>query len=560
MDTVALYHQTETGSTSHHTPSWWVKQITRLRFNGKMGLLLILVLLCTLLGNLYSAFSTRDAIRESIDNGLINQVTGVQQLLQQQLTKAPGEFLHTSRELLTGLRWGEQGSGYFFLADRQGRLVIYPPKAAKEGNFLDPVQVIETNEEVSQTFARIGRGDEATLIHYPYIKPGSTTKTLKAAYVAPIGDYLLISGVYMDAADTAFYQYLINSSLVLIATLLVMVLVIAIISRAINSQVRQSLNELRLIANRNLSHTIYGLGRDEFADINRELEHTRRNLCELLSGQRDTSVTLSAASAQINHGMQQVGTAVQDQRERLDDLAAAMEEMSATIRDVALNAQQSAQDSNETDRMVHRGVTQLAHCIDSIRQLFTNLGTSSDSVSQVESEVSAISSVVSTISSISEQTNLLALNAAIEAARAGEQGRGFAVVADEVRVLSRRTQASTTEIQSTIDTLQRTTQQAVALMEKSQDLAKLSVQDAEAASHALNEITRAVSLISDMSIQIATAAEEQTKVTEEITSNVTAIKEVGDELAKGADGRKQSAQNLQTQASSLNEKVARFIL
>ena len=129
----------------------------------------------------------------------------------------------------------------------------------------------------------------------------------------------------MDAADRAFEQYLVRSSLVLLGTLVVMVLVIGIISRAINSQVKQSLTELRLIANRDLSRTIYGLGRDEFADINRELEHTRRNLGELLAGQRDTSVTLSAASSQMNHGMQQVGSAVQDQRERLDSLATAME-------------------------------------------------------------------------------------------------------------------------------------------------------------------------------------------------------------------------------------------
>ena len=127
-------------------------------------------------------------------------------------------------------------------------------------------------------------------------------------------------------------------------------------------------------------------------------------------------------------------------------------------------------------------------------------------------------------------------------------------------MLSKRTQSSTTEIQSTIDTLQRTTQQAVALMEKSQSLASHSVEDAVAASRALDEITRAVSLISDMSTQIATAAEEQTKVTEEITANVTAIKEVGDELAEGAHNEQQESRRLQEQAADLNEKVARFIL
>ena len=103
-------------------------------------------------------------------------MTGVHQLLQQELQQAPEQFLQKTRPLLSSLRWGEQGSGYFFLADRQGRLLIYPPKATKEGGFLDPAQVSETGEEVSQAFARIGRGDEPTLIHYPYTKPGSTKK------------------------------------------------------------------------------------------------------------------------------------------------------------------------------------------------------------------------------------------------------------------------------------------------------------------------------------------------------------------------------------------------
>ena len=135
-----------------------------------------------------------------------------------------------------------------------------------------------------------------------------------------------------------------------------------------------------------------------------------------------------------------------------------------------------------------------------------------------------------------------------------------AVVADEVRVLSQRTAASTTEIQSTIETLQRTTQKAVNMMEKSSDMAAHSVQDALDASSALEEITRAVSSISDMANQIATAAEEQSHVTSEITTNVTAIKDVADEVASGAIQAEDDAHKLQRQADDLNSKVAHFIL
>lgn len=525
-----------------------------------MGCLLLLVVLCTLLGNLYSAFDTRDAIRASIDDGLINQVEGVHQLLQQELQQAPADFLKTSRKILAGLRWGEQGSGYFFLTDRQGRLLIYPPKAAKEGKFLDPVQVVETGEEVSQAFSRIGHGDEATLIHYPYLKPGSTEKTLKAVYVAPIGDYLLMSGVYLDAADRAFNNYLINSSVVLLSTLLVMMLVIGIISRAINSQVRQSLNELQLIANRDLSRTIHGLGRDEFADINRELEHTRRNLSELLSGQRDTSVTLSAAATQINNGMRQVGTAVQDQRERLDSLATAMEEMSTTIRDVASNAQRSAGDNNATDQMVRRGVEQLGHCITLIHKLFTTLNSNSDSVSHVEHEVDAISSVVNTISSISEQTNLLALNAAIEAARAGDHGRGFAVVADEVRQLARRTQQATHEIDEMISRLQKGTQHAVQQMQLSVTDAQSAVQDAESANQEFVAISVQIGQQAQLSDLIAAAAEQQSTVATQVTDSLVVIRDAVEETEQVVRELGQASDSLQNEAQTLEKMVRSYRL
>ena len=249
-----------------------------------------------------------------------------------------------------------------------------------------------------------------------------------------------------------------------------------------------------------------------------------------------------------------------NQQQEIAMVATAVTEMASATAEIAHNAENTAAAAQQSSVSSTDGLNLVNQTRGSITSLANEVGEATEVIHELSRHANDISSVLSTIQSIAEQTNLLALNAAIEAARAGEQGRGFAVVADEVRVLSKRTQASTTEIQSTIDTLQRTTQQAVALMEKSQGLAAHSVADAEAASRALDEITRAVSLISDMSTQIATAAEEQTKVTEEITANVTAIKEVGDELATGAHNEQQESRRLQEQAADLNDKVARFIL
>ena len=181
-------------------------------------------------------------------------------------------------------------------------------------------------------------------------------------------------------------------------------------------------------------------------------------------------------------------------------------------------------------------------------------------ISELSLHAQAISSILTTIQEIAEQTNLLALNAAIEAARAGEQGRGFAVVADEVRVLSHRTQNSTAEIYTTIETLQNTTKKAVSLMDSSKSLANNSVHDVNAAAQALEEITQAVNEISDMAGQIAVAAEEQTQVTNEITRNTVAIKDVTDEITASATTHLSQAKVLKDRATDLNEKVATFIL
>jgi methyl-accepting chemotaxis protein len=235
-------------------------------------------------------------------------------------------------------------------------------------------------------------------------------------------------------------------------------------------------------------------------------------------------------------------------------------EMASATQEIANNAEQTAARAIESANSSESGKKLVEKTRESISSLANGVSEATEVIAQLDHHAQEINGILSTIKGIAEQTNLLALNAAIEAARAGEQGRGFAVVADEVRVLSQRTAASTTEIQSTIETLQKTTKVAVNIMALSRDMASHSVQDAMDASHALEEITAAVSSISDMANQIATAAEEQTQVTGEITTNVTAIKDVADEIADGALQSQDDARKLRGLADDLNGKVSNFIL
>ena len=251
---------------------------------------------------------------------------------------------------------------------------------------------------------------------------------------------------------------------------------------------------------------------------------------------------------------------LQAQQQEVTMVATAVTEMACATQEIAGNAESTATAAQQSSNSSQQGQRLVNNTRQSINLLANEVTQATDVIGELSRHANAISSVLSTIQGIAEQTNLLALNAAIEAARAGEQGRGFAVVADEVRVLSRRTQDSALEIHQTIETLQQTASSAVTLMESSQTLAGNSVKDAIEAAEAIEQITQAVALISDMASQIATAAEEQTQVTSEITQNTVAIKDVTDGITQVAQVSVQKAQELKVQAQSLNDLVATFIL
>ncbi|MCG3728635.1 methyl-accepting chemotaxis protein [Vibrio cincinnatiensis] len=248
------------------------------------------------------------------------------------------------------------------------------------------------------------------------------------------------------------------------------------------------------------------------------------------------------------------------QQDEINMVATAVNEMAAATQEIAGNSENTAQFSSEAVTASAHGTALVQQTQQSIQSLETEVHTATGVIQELEENGNQISTILSTIQEIADQTNLLALNAAIEAARAGEQGRGFAVVADEVRVLSQRTHASTQEIQTMIETLQSSTSRAVSIMDGSRKWVDTSVNDSNSAAASLVQIQKTVESISDMAVQIASAAEEQSSVTSEITRSMEGIRDVSQDFAQEAQEAAAQAAELSNLSVELQNEINQFKL
>jgi methyl-accepting chemotaxis protein len=401
------------------------------------------------------------------------------------------------------------------------------------------------------------------LLHAETITVSGDT-VFNAATKAISGSYKLYDALVPEL-DMLFTQRIQASQTTLIVTISAIVATLVLLAYlftgfyfAVRHSIAQISDVTDKLADGDLTVRVNLSARDEMSMIAQRFNSMAEKFNALIQQIISASTQLATASEEVSSVATESASNVEQQRHETDQVATAINEMTATVLEVASNATSAAGAATNADNEAKGGKSVVESTSRVISQLASEIENAANVIKELEQNSETIGGVLDVIKGIAEQTNLLALNAAIEAARAGEQGRGFAVVADEVRTLASRTQESASEIETMIEKLQSGSHNAVEVMEKSREQAQAGVEQANEAGESLEAITRAVATINEMNTQIASAAEEQSAVAEEINKNITSISQISEQTANGSEQTTSSANELARLASALQDLVGQF--
>ncbi|TDV66101.1 methyl-accepting chemotaxis protein [Pseudomonas sp. LP_7_YM] len=378
-----------------------------------------------------------------------------------------------------------------------------------------------------------------------------------------LGQQLLDSSDQLTASqnskrDADSRQAQLMLSLATLLALFLGVLAALTITRQITLPLKQTLAAVDRVASGDLTHDLHVDRRDELGQLQGGIQRMTLSLRNLIGGISESVTQIASAAEQLSAVTEQTSAGVNSQKVETDQVATAMHEMAATVQEVARNAEEASEAAVAADQQAREGDKVANEAIAQIERLASEVSHSTEAMGELKRESDKIGSVLDVIKSVAQQTNLLALNAAIEAARAGEAGRGFAVVADEVRSLALRTQNSTEEIEALIASLQNGTQQVATIMDNSRDLTASSVELTRRAGSSLKSITQTVSAIQAMNQQIAAAAEQQSATAEEINRSVLNVRDVSEQTSAASEETAASSIELARLGTHLQSLVGQF--
>ena len=500
--------------------------------------------------------------KRAIVSNLVQQTTSILGSYQKQIdagTLTIEEAKTRAAGRIASIRY--EGTNYIWINDSNGKMVMHPIKPEMNGQ--DLMDLKDPNgKNFFAEMVKVCKDKGKGFVEYGWPKPGSSAAVPKISYVElyqPWG-WIIGTGIYIDDVDAHMRDIRISIGLGLLVLLALCILLVWAVSVSITRPVTAVVNAIKDIAegDSDLTKHLPVLADNEIGELGRCFNTFVDKLHDVISSVSSSAVKVTVAANQLHTTAEHIANGSEEVVAQSTTVATAGEEMSATSGDIAQNCQYAAEGAQRASLSAQNGVTIVDVTIEVMRQIADQVQSSAKTVESLGARSDQIGAIIGTIEDIADQTNLLALNAAIEAARAGEQGRGFAVVADEVRALAERTTRATREIGEMIKAIQSETKGAVEAMSKGVRQVEAGSSEAAKSGEALREIMEQINAVAMQVSQIATAAEEQTATTSEISSNMHQITTIVQTNAQGAQESLEAASHMNSNAGDLMAIINRF--